>query len=73
MLSNILKRRWASSRKNTSFGLTHLILNENNELAGIGTDIVVLYDYNTNQKMPIPIDIRNAIHLKEGKIFDTTS
>ncbi len=59
--------------KNTSFGLTHLILNENNELAGIGTDIVVLYDYNINQKMPIPIDIRNAIHLREGKIFDTTA
>ncbi len=56
--------------RNTSFGITHVILNEANEIAGFGQDIIVLFDYNTNIKLSIPADIRNRIQKKEGKIFD---
>lgn len=61
--------------KNTSFGLSHVILNDQNEIAGEGEDIVVLFDYNANHKITIPPDIRNRIQKKENKIFepDTTA
>jgi acyl-CoA thioester hydrolase len=59
--------------KNTSFAMTHLILNEQHEIAGIGKDIIVLFDYNTNQKISIPSDIRNSIQKKEKKIFENLS
>jgi acyl-CoA thioester hydrolase len=57
--------------KNTSFGLTHLIMNDAGEVAGYGQDIVVLYDYNANHKISIPADIRNSMQKREGKIFET--
>ncbi len=56
--------------RNTSFGITHVILNETNEIAGIGQDIIVLFDYNSNTKLSIPADIRNSIQKKEGKTFE---
>ena len=56
--------------RNTSFGLSHVILNDQNEIAGLGEDIVVLYDYNAHHKITIPQDIRNRIQKRENKIFE---
>ncbi len=57
--------------KNSSFGLTHVVLNDMNEMAAIGHDIVVHYDYNTNHKINIPADIRDIIQKREKRIFET--
>ena len=40
--------------KATSFGFHHQILNENGEIAAEGRDVMVMYDFNTNQKMNFP-------------------
>ena len=44
--------------KTTSFGLQHQIFNGQNELSTIGNDILVMYDFNINQKVPVPERIR---------------
>ncbi len=53
--------------KNTSFGLQHHIFNDKNEIAAIGDDVIVFYDYNLNQKSNIPEWLRKNIdHLILG-------
>lgn len=44
--------------KNTSFGLEYTLLNENNEIVALGRDTMVLYDFNKNEKLSIPDDLR---------------
>ena len=52
--------------KNTSFGLQHQIFNGQNELSTIGNDILVMYDFNINQKVPVPEQIRAEILRIQG-------
>src|SRR5690606_38722784 len=44
--------------KNTSFGLEYSLLNDNNEIVALGKDAMVLYDFNKNEKLSIPDDLR---------------
>lgn len=55
--------------KNTSFGMTHHILNDKGELAAAGADVMVMYDFNRNEKMPLPSRFRAAIESLEGRSF----
>ena len=48
----------------TSFKLNHRILDQNGELAAIGEDVVVLFDFKRNEKVVIPEEIKKKI----GKI-----
>lgn len=47
--------------KNTSFGLEHVILNENGELCAEGHDIAVCFDFNTNTTFRIPEELRKIM------------
>lgn len=47
--------------KNSSFGLDHLILNENNEVCAEGRDVAVCYDFNTESTYAIPEDLREIM------------
>lgn len=40
--------------KTTSFSIQHLILNHQNEVAAEAEDIIVIYDFNKNEKAGIP-------------------
>lgn len=44
--------------KNSSFGLKHLILNEENEVCAEGKDVVVCFDFEKNKTFLIPDDLR---------------
>lgn len=57
----IIKTRLAYL-KNSSFGLDHLILNENNEVCAEGRDVAACYDFNTNETYPIPEDLRAVMN-----------
>lgn len=39
---------------NTSFGLKHIILNENGELCAEGNDVIVCFDFDKNETFPVP-------------------
>ena len=47
--------------KNSSFQLTHLIFNENAEIAAEITDVIVLFDYSTQTKINISDIIREKM------------
>lgn len=39
---------------NTSFGLKHIILNQNGELCAEGNDVIVCFDFDKNETFPVP-------------------
>jgi acyl-CoA thioester hydrolase len=47
--------------KTTSFAFDHHIYNEHNEISAKAHDIMVMYDFNTGQKMEIPNEMRTAL------------
>ena len=55
--------------KNTSFGIHHRIWNEKNEVAAEAHDVIVTYDFNKNEKVPVPADFRKSAEQIEGKLF----
>jgi len=44
--------------KNTSFSLEHTITNADDELVAVATDVLVVYDFNKNEKALIPEKIK---------------
>ena len=55
--------------KNTSFGIHHRILNEHNEIAAEAHDVVVNYDFNKNEKVPVSEQFLKAVEAIEGRKF----
>jgi len=47
--------------KNSSFGLDHLILNEDMEICAEGRDVAVCYDFNINKTYSIPDVLREIM------------
>jgi len=47
--------------KNSSFGLDHIILNEDMEVCAEGHDVAVFYDFNINETYTIPDDLREIM------------
>jgi len=56
--------------KNTSFGLHHRILNEQNELAAEAHDVIVTFDFNKQQKTPVSDLFRITAGIIEGRTFE---
>jgi acyl-CoA thioester hydrolase len=55
--------------KNSSFGIVHRILNDKGEVCAEGQDVVVLFDFNKNEKVTIPEHIRQTIEKIENRKF----
>jgi len=47
--------------KNTSIGLHHRILNGKNELCAEAHDVIVLYNFAKNEKVIIPMELKEAM------------
>ena len=55
--------------KTTSFGIQHQLLNEKGEIAAVANDVLVMYDFNKNEKAPITPWLINKIQKIEGRTF----
>lgn len=55
--------------KNTSFGIRHRILNDKGELAAEEEDVIVVFDFNKNEKVPVSAGLKESIAAIEGKEF----
>lgn len=55
--------------KNTSFSICHQIIDENGEIAAEAQDIMVMFDFNRNEKVVFPIALKEQIEKIENKIF----
>lgn len=53
--------------RNTSFGLHHIILNEKEEIAAEAKDVMVMFDFKTNQKISFPEVLKKKIEKLENK------
>ncbi len=58
---NILIKAQIEFMKTTSFGLHHQIFNNKQELAAEAHDVMVFYDFNKNEKMEIPTEIKKQM------------
>lgn len=55
--------------KNTSFQFQHLVYNDQNEIAATANDIIVVYDFAKNNKIPIPTVFRERFEAIEARKF----
>jgi acyl-CoA thioester hydrolase len=55
--------------RNTSFGIHHRILNEKNEIVAEAHDVIVTFDFNKQEKVPVSDTFRNAVEALEGRTF----
>lgn len=53
--------------KNTSFGISHQLFDQNGQLVAEALDIIVLFDFNQNIKQEIAADLRAAIETLEDR------
>ena len=67
--SNIIIQARMEFIKNTSFGIEHQILNEHGEIAAIANDVIVMYDFNKNEKVIFPELLKKTIEEIEGRKF----
>lgn len=51
--------------KTTSFGFKHTLYNHKGECVAEAHDVMVMFDFNTQQKIAIPESIRIALHIGE--------
>ena len=56
----IVKTKLAFIKK-SSFGLDHLILNDNMEICAEGRDVAVFFDFNKNETYKIPQELRDLM------------
>jgi acyl-CoA thioester hydrolase len=57
--------------KNSSLQLTHLLVDQNDQLVAECTDVLVVFDYSKNTKTTIPSDMKLKIELLEKRTFIT--
>jgi acyl-CoA thioester hydrolase len=55
--------------KNTSFSICHRIINEKGQIAAEAQDIIVMFDFNKNEKISFPKDLKKSIENIENKTF----
>jgi acyl-CoA thioester hydrolase len=55
--------------KNTSFSICHRILNDKGQIAAEAQDIMVMFDFNKNEKIIFPKELKEKIEKLERKIF----
>ncbi len=64
---NIIVETSVEFIKTSSFGICHKIYNDQNEVAAEAHDVLVMFDYTKNEKVPIPEDFRKAVELVATK------
>jgi len=53
--------------KTTSFSFHHVLLDDKGEIAAEADDVMVLYDFNKNEKMPLPGFVLEAFEKREKR------
>lgn len=55
--------------RNTSFSIQHRMFNEHGELSAEAEDVIVMYDFNLNEKLIFPDEFRKKCEELEGRTF----
>lgn len=54
---------------NSSFSFEHQLFNHKNELCAVARDVMVMFDFQENRKMAVPLWLRTKIENLEGRPF----
>lgn len=54
--------------KNTSFSIHHQLRNDAGEIVAEAEDIVVVFDFNKNEKVPFPEELKKIVEKLENKV-----
>lgn len=55
--------------KNTSFGIHHRLINDKDEMVAEAHDVMVMFDFASNEKVPFPKELRERIEELEKRFF----
>ncbi len=55
--------------RNTSFGISHQVIDEQGRICAEAQDVIVMYDFRKGKKLTIPLNIRQVIEKMENKTF----
>jgi acyl-CoA thioester hydrolase len=55
--------------RHTSFGIHHEVLNEQSEVVAVAHDVIVMYDFNKNEKVSFPDEYRQRVATLEGRML----
>lgn len=66
---NIIVESRVDFIKNTSFGIHHRIIDVSHEIAAEADDVIVLYNFKTQEKVPFPDELRRKVERLEGRLF----
>ncbi|CAN5153992.1 thioesterase family protein [soil metagenome] len=53
--------------KNTSFSLHHIIIDQHGDVVAEAQDVLVMFDFNTNEKTAVPLILRESASELEGR------
>lgn len=56
--------------KNTSFSIHHKLYDDAGDLVAEAQDVIVMFDFNKNEKTPVPQVMRDAAAKIEGRTFN---
>ncbi|MES2555426.1 MAG: acyl-CoA thioesterase [Bacteroidota bacterium] len=56
--------------KNTSFGIHHHLINDKGEVVAEAHDVMVMFDFGSNEKVNFPKEIRDRIEELENRKFN---
>jgi acyl-CoA thioester hydrolase len=66
---NITIQSRLSFIKNTSFGISYRIIDDKEQLSAEALDVIVVFDFNRNVKVPLPQNIRWRMEKLEKRTF----
>ncbi len=55
--------------RNTSFSMSHRIINDKGDIAAEAQDIIVMFDFTRHEKIAFPKDLKEKIENLENQIF----
>ena len=55
--------------KNTSFSICHRMLDDKGQITAEAQDVMVLFDFNKNEKIPFSKELKDKIEQLEGRTF----
>ena len=66
---NVCVKTRVESIKNTSFTVYHQLFNDNAEITAEAHDVIVMFDFSKNIKIPVPLSLRQSIEDLENRVF----
>ena len=66
---NIIVKTGINFIKTTSFGIHHHIIDKQGDIVAEAEDVIVMFDFMKNEKVPVPAEMRALVEKLEGRTY----